>query len=751
MTDTEIEAMIRCFEDGSLPRSEWTHARHLVMALWYIRRLDRDEATGLMSAPKTNVRCGVLVFLIACFWLVTMLSVRAEDLPVGTPWEWNTASPESQGMNPAALESAWSVLKNRHTAALLVIRHDRIVFERYSPGFSRTTPHYTASLAKALVGGVGLMVAMGEGRLKPDDPASRFVPQWRDDPKRRAITVRHLATHTSGIEDAEAGGVPHERLSGWKGDFWKRLPPPHDPFTVARDVAPVLDSPGTRERYSNPGMAMLGYCTTAALRGSVDADLRSLLKHRVMERMGVTDAEWSVGYGTTTTVDGLPLVATWGGGSYSPNAVARVGRLLLHRGKWVEEQVLAPTVVDTALRHSGMPGHSGLGWWVNPGADGTRLWRSAPEDAFGGAGAGQQLLLVVPSLDLIVVRFGGELDPALSFQEGLDRYVVAPVVRAITTNRKAPCPASPAIKSIRWAPKESIVRTARGSDTWPLTWADDDALYTAYGDGYGFDPQVSEKLSLGFAKVVGPPERFTGVNIRSISGERKGDGASGLKASGMLMVGGVLYLWARNAGNSQLAWSSDHARTWTWCAWRFETSFGCPTFLNFGKDYAGARDGYVYIYSPDGDSAYRAADRMVLARVPKGRIAERGAYEFFKGPGEAGMPLWSEDIAERRAVFSHAGGCCRSSISYDAGLKRYVWCQTLPGDARFRGGFGIYDAPEPWGPWTTVFFAEDWDVGPGETSSLPTKWMSADGKTVHLVFSGDDSFSVRRADLMLAE
>ena len=101
----------------------------------------------------------------------------------------------------------------------------------------------------------------------------------------------------------------------------------------------------------------------------------------------------------------------------------------------------------------------------------------------------------------------------------------------------------------------------------------------------------------------------------------------------MLMVDGVLYVWVRNAGNSQLAWSMDHAQTWTWADWRFETSFGCPTFLNFGKDYAGARDGYVYVYSPDVDSAYRAADRMVLARVPKGRIAERGAYEFFKGPG----------------------------------------------------------------------------------------------------------------------
>jgi hypothetical protein len=388
---------------------------------------------------------------------------------------------------------------------------------------------------------------------------------------------------------------------------------------------------------------------------------------------------------------------------------------------------------------------------VNRAPDGTQLWKSAPEDAFGGAGAGQQFLLVIATLDLIIVRNGQMLDPALSFEAGLDQYVVAPVVRAIKTSRNAPYPPSPVIKAIRWAPKGSIIRNARGSDTWSLTWADDDALYTAYGDGWGFEPQIPEKLSLGFAKVVGSPERFTGVNIPSTSGERKGDGANGLKASGMLMVGGILYMWVRNAGNSQLAWSSDHAKTWTWCDWRFQISFGCPTFLNFGKDYAGARDEYVYIYSPNGDGAYRAADGMVLARVPKGRITERRAYEFFKGLGKGGMPLWTGDIAERSAVFRHAGGCCRSAISYDAGLRRYLWCQTLPGDARYRGGFGIYDAPEPWGPWTAIFFTENWDVGPGETCSLPTKWMSADGKTVHLIFSGDDSFSVRRADLTLAK
>jgi len=48
-----------------------------------------------------------------------------------------------------------------------------------------------------------------------------------------------------------------------------------------------------------------------------------------------------------------------------------------------------------------------------------------------------------------------------------------------------------------------------------------------------------------------------------------------------------------------------------------------------------------------------------------------------------------------------------------------------------------------------VFFTEDWDVGPGETGGFPVKWMSADGRSVHLVFSGDDHFSVRQGTLVL--
>ena len=48
MTGAEIESFVRAFEDGSLPKSEWTHLRHLVMALWYIRREGPERATVLI-------------------------------------------------------------------------------------------------------------------------------------------------------------------------------------------------------------------------------------------------------------------------------------------------------------------------------------------------------------------------------------------------------------------------------------------------------------------------------------------------------------------------------------------------------------------------------------------------------------------------------------------------------------------------------------------------------------------------------
>jgi len=350
-------------------------------------------------------------------------------------FQWQTAAPESQGMASSKLDEMRQELEERGTKTLLIIRHDRIVDEWYAADWSRTKRHSTASLAKALVGGVSLALALNDGLLKPDDPAHKFIPKWRDDHERSRILIRHLATHSSGIEDAEETGKSHEQLTGWKGAFWKRDP---DPFTLSRDQAPVISEPGAAFHYSNPGMAMLAYAVTASLQRAPQKDIRTLLRERVMRPIGAPDDEWSMGYGRTYEVDGLLLCANWGGGNYSPNAAARVGRLFLRKGNWEGRQIIRPEIVELVLRDAGAPipdrslpegpfPKSGLCWYAN--SDG--VWPQVPRDAFCGAGAGNQVLFVIPSLDLIVVRNGSQIEPN-NFWGGLEKFLFNPLVAAVT-------------------------------------------------------------------------------------------------------------------------------------------------------------------------------------------------------------------------------------------------------------------------------------------------------------------------------
>jgi CubicO group peptidase (beta-lactamase class C family) len=600
---------------------------------------------------------------------------------------------------------------------------------------------YDLKSSTKAIGVTAVGLAFADGKFESlHEPASAHHPDFGVPPEANKhkgwldeITLFHLATQTAGFDK--------------KGGYTELLFPP-----------------GTKWCYSDGGPNWLAECVTLAY----ERDLQELMFERVFGPIGIgrDDLRWRRNAYRPSEIDGVMRREFGSGIHANVAAMARIGYLYLRQGRWKKKQLIPSWFVDAARTVPygvrGLPvlreqsyfnasDHYGLLWWNN--ADATM--KNVPRDIYWSWGLYDSLIVVMPSLDIVAARAGKSLNKQRNSSYDRIEPFIEPIAMAVTDRGRwpgAPYPPSTVVRGIEWVPAEDITRKARGSDNWPVTWADDGHLYTAYGDGWGFEPKVEKKLSLGFARVSGPPASFEGVNVRSESGERTGQGAAGAKASGMLCVDGVLYMLVRNVGNSQVAWSDDRAVTWHWCHWKFETSFGAPTFLNFGKDYAGARDDFVYVYSLDSDSAYEPADRMVLARVPKEEIRDRNAYEFFKGVDADDQPIWTPDIRDRGAMFVNPGSCYRSGISYNAGLKRYLWCQTLPFSSdrrgpRFQGGFGIYEAPEPWGPWCTAYYAETWGVGPGETSSFPTKWMSPDGRTCHLVFSGNDCFSVRRARL----
>lgn len=324
----------------------------------------------------------------------------------------------------------------------------------------------------------------------------------------------------------------------------------------------------------------------------------------------------------------------------------------------------------------------------------------------------------------------------------------------------APYPASPVILGVQWDSAANVARDGLGSDNWWPTWGDDDFLYSGYGDGSGFKPHTEEPLSMGFAKIEGSPSHFVGTNIRSVHEKPLDElGAGGRKVEkngGMLMVDGRLYMWVRNLDLDgrfcKLAWSDDRAVTWSYADWDFQ-EFGFCVFVNFGKNYADARDNYVYITSVDAPSGYQFVNDFIMMRVPKDQLANRSAYEFFDTLDAQGDPIWSADVADRGPIFTIADKARRGSIYYHKPLDRYLFWQGYTGglEQRTEGSFGIYDAPEPWGPWTTVYYTNSWDMGVGDAGGFPAKWNNVDGRTLYLVFSGLDAFSVRKATLTLFE
>ena len=90
--------------------------------------------------------------------------------------------------------------------------------------------------------------------------------------------------------------------------------------------------------------------------------------------------------------------------------------------------------------------------------------------------------------------------------------------------------------SFNWATHQE---KAAGSDNFPVTWADDDHQYTAWGDGWGFAVSGTKK-SLGVSRVSGTKSSYSGTDLWS------GDG----KSYGIICINSILYMWVGPGSDS---------------------------------------------------------------------------------------------------------------------------------------------------------------------------------------------------------
>jgi len=323
---------------------------------------------------------------------------------------WNAASPGEVGLSSKALESLQVSLAAQGTSSLLVARRGQLALEWYAGDYGPNRREPLAAAAKGITASVVLLAALSDGLVGLDDRVASYVPEWQQDPWRSQVTLRHLASHSSGIEEVNFNA----EHSGWKDVYFQN----EDLRYGLALRAPILFEPGTRFSYAGVGYYVLTCVLGVALDRAPDAtDVRAYLRSRVMSAVGIPSSAWSLNYGQIHEVDDMRLYAIGSGAEYTPRAVARIGQLLIQDGEWEGDRVLDATWVRQALTYAGSPPvregvatdpPAGLGWWVNV----DRFLPSLPEDAAVAFGTGEQVLLVVPSLQLVAVRLGAPLSRA---------------------------------------------------------------------------------------------------------------------------------------------------------------------------------------------------------------------------------------------------------------------------------------------------------------------------------------------------
>ena len=348
---------------------------------------------------------------------------------------------------------------------------------------------------------------------------------------------------------------------------------------------------------------------------------------------------------------------------------------------------------------------------------------------------------------------------------------------------QSPYPQSKVIKGIRWLTKPMVFPGSDG-DTWSCTWADDDRIYSTGDDTNGINKDTFSNLA--FFKVEGTPPSHQVSLVNSMSAYGKAcerDPIDSWKANGLICVDGVLYMsvsqhsgaldygdFIQRTYDASIIKSTDHGRTWspkrrlpTFLSPRFST----PFFVQFGRNYEGAMDDYVYAVSA---TSWNNGNHLTLGRVRRDLIGrlEGGDWEMFAGLEPDGNPRWQQcrlHVAwDEWAIFKFRNFTSMTGMHYVPAIDRFLlpeWAYVdLDGADPWRQTFlHLYEAPKPWGPWSLVHVEEDFGNA-WYNPSLPAKWFEDGGRRMWMVCGGDFmsrravkrpdySFQVRQLELIL--
>jgi CubicO group peptidase (beta-lactamase class C family) len=315
---------------------------------------------------------------------------------------WETVQPDELGWNVSVIPTLDDYVVSSNTRALLILKDGKIAYEKYNGNalvgtapFTQNSYWYWASAGKTLTSFlVGHLE--GQGMLDLDDPSNQYLGEgWSHltTQQEQAITVRHHLTMTTGLDYT----VPDADCT--------------DPECLT-----YLNAPGTAWYYHNAPYTRLD----GVIEGASGQDFDTYFEENLQDKIGM-DGFWT--YNDFNHV------------YYStPRSMARFGLLIMAEGKWEGKEILDNRTYFNDMINTSQTLNQSYGylWWLNgkgsfisPGFSSnipSDITPNAPDDMFAAMGKNGQVINIVPSYGLVVVRMGNDPDTGLvpfTFQDDM--------------------------------------------------------------------------------------------------------------------------------------------------------------------------------------------------------------------------------------------------------------------------------------------------------------------------------------------
>lgn len=350
---------------------------------------------------------------------------------------WRTSTPEEQGMHSGVLADILEIIQKEgyNIDNITIIRNGYLVTDAYFYPFEKGMKHSihscTKSITSALVG-----IALEMGYIKDiNQPILEFFPEKTIanlDERKRAITLKHLLTMTSGLRCRDS------YLHGWVG--YREMLSSADWAQYVLDL-PMEAAPGEKFEYSNG----VSHLLSVIIQKTTNMKTLDFARRYLFGPLGITDVEWQ------TSPQGVNT--GWARMTLTPHDMAKIGWLYLNKGRWEEKQVVsAAWVKDSTLGHvSGtLFDRYGYQWWVDSAG------------YYMAVGFQGQFIFVIPEKNIVAV-FTASLPESDDFYEPrnlLNQYIIPAAVSS------KPVPANPKEKGRL----NSLLNACSKAPAQGLTW-----------------------------------------------------------------------------------------------------------------------------------------------------------------------------------------------------------------------------------------------------------------------------------------